>query len=437
MEQAETSITPNSDSPNFIFPPDEKYECIKCGLCCSDFWEIPVDQESAQRLLSYDLGQIRSSFKYYEPLTHSILNPERLVIKQINNRCSFLIKQYLCGLHLYFGYESKPKVCRQFPFIFVKTPGGIYVSTSFACRSVQRNEGPALVEQEPFVHKIYAEAATQTILPTTISLDGKITLTWQNYLLIETGLLELLSIETLPLTTLLIAGNIYLDLLVEFIKEASQTQQYTQDEIIESYLAIMQKQRFSKPRELAQRAVHSPLLQKLYVGMFISFRNILTKKRGRLGTMAYLFWQYIINVLGLGAYQLLPVENRFTAKDFATVRFNTEEPFFRATLLRYIQQLIFRKQGLDKMPLIKAYRVILLYFALIRWYAVALASNLDPPEVNRDIILQAIGLVERYYVRHTAMDYFFIRFPQLDIVLDNFMNKKHYAPSIVLNPIKE
>jgi len=427
----------DAQEPRFICSPEQAYECMKCANCCSDFWEISVDKESSERIQGYELSRIRASLRYYEPFKKSAVNPERTIIRQAQGRCCFLTKQHLCGLHYFFGADAKPKTCRQFPFIFVKTPEGVYVSASFACLSVQRNEGTPLPQLEPAIRELYKEAPEVTTIPEKISLDGKISLSWENYVYLERGLLELLSIETVSLPTLLIAGNIYLDLLAEFIKQATGKGEYSQDEIVRSYLNIMRKQRFGRVIEIAQRSLNAPLLQRVYVGILVSFRNTITKKRSRLGTTAYLLWQYLSNLFGLGRYQIYPIEEKFRAADFRPDKLKMDDPFFRYSLLHYVKHLIFRKQGLDKMSWQKAYRYILLYFALIRWYATARAVSRGEASVDRSGLLKAIGFVEQYYVRHPAMESFFTIFPQVEALLDNFMDKKHYAPSIVYPPVKE
>lgn len=418
----------------FIIAPEENYECVQCGQCCSDFWEIPIDPESADRIQELDISQIRPSLRYYEPFKKSPLDPERTIIKQVDGRCCFLIKQRLCGLHYHFGSVSKPRVCRQFPYIYVHTPDGIVVTSSFACPQVQKNEGLSLIEQLDDIRNTYSIAFKTTTIPSEINLNDSVVLQWEQYSKVEQGLLELLSIETMPVTTLLIAGNVYIDLLSDFIHEAERDEKYSRDEIIDTYLKIMREQHFGRPLSIAQHLQGTPSLQRLYIGLLISFRNTLTRKRSYPGTILFWLRQYFLNVIGLGKFQILPVDQRIDATDFSKVRFPLEDPFFRYTILRYTKMMIFRKQGLDKMSFQKSYRFIMLYISLIRWYATALAVSADSSEIDRSTFLRAIGLVEQYYVRHTAMDSFFTAYPQLDMLLERFMNNKQYAAIMALPP---
>ena len=429
-------IVNEQETVQFIIAPEENYECVKCGLCCSDFWEIPVDPESAGQIQDLDISQIRPSLRYYEPFKKSPLDPSRTIIKQIDGRCCFLIKQCLCGLHYHFGADSKPRVCRQFPYIYVHTPDGIVVTSSFACPQVQKNEGLPLVGQIDDIRMTYSNVFKTTTIPAEIKLNDTIVLQWEQYRKVEQGLLELLSIETMPVTTLLIAGSVYIDLLGDFIQEAERNEKYTRDEIIDTYLKIMREQHFGRPLSIAQHMPGTASLQRLYVGLLISFRNTLTRKRSYPGTILFWLRQYFLNVLGLGKFQILPVDERIDITDFGKVRFPLEEPYFRYTILRYAKMLIFRKQGMDKMSFQKSYRFILLYLALIRWYATALAVSADSSEVDRLMFLRAIGLVEQYYVRHTAMDSFFTANPHLDMLLERFMNNKQYPAIMALPPIK-
>ncbi len=432
--EEELEQTYEQEEQHFIIAPEEKYECIQCAGCCSDYWEIVVDDQSVERLKDIDLGRIRPALKYHEPFKKSAVVPERRVIQQIEGRCCFLVKQHLCGLEYYYDHEAKPRVCRQFPFRFASTPDGVYVNASFACTAVQHNEGIPLTEQENAIREAYKTAIKVPTIPPEIKLDDDITLHWDTYRKVETGLLELLDIETLPLTTLLIAGNVYLDLLGEFIREVIHRGDYSIEEAVDSYLELMRKQHFGKPIDIATNMKPAPRLQRIYIGMLVSFRNTIAKKRSYFATVAFWMRQYLMNVMGLGKFRILPVQQTFRMSDFNTIRFSMDDPYTRHIIHRYVKQLIFSKQGLENMSLKKAYRFILLYFALIRWDAVAHAVDAQLHEVDRNCILQAVSNVEQYYVRHTDMEDFFTSNPYLDTLLDNFMNNKRFAATMVLPP---
>ncbi len=79
---------------------------------------------------------------------------------------------------------------------------------------------------------------------------------------------------------------------------------------------------------------------------------------------------------------------------------------------------------------------MLLYYALIRWYAVGLACARNATEVERTDLTEAIALVERYYVFHPVFDHLFAQNPLFKGIVEKFFQSKAYAPTIVRPAVK-
>lgn len=127
------------------------FDCSGCGNCCFE-WPVPLTGSDFKRLSRYaDEGKLdpRSLFRVLaandedeklEVFTHSLEKRE-------DGRCAFLTEDKQCRLHVANGAESKPSMCRLFPYTFTSTPSGVFASVSFASTGVILNSGRPLCEQ--------------------------------------------------------------------------------------------------------------------------------------------------------------------------------------------------------------------------------------------------------------------------------------------------
>jgi hypothetical protein len=143
--------------------------------------------------------------------------------------CVLLGEDGLCQAHRYFGAEAKGTICRLFPYLFVEAPEGGYTGYSFCCRPVRDpgeltktsevlRESPEAAYEEarsffPGVH--YRKA------PECVAISQDLEIAWDDYLALESGLLELLGMETGKPGDSLVCGSVYLTLSGLFLKDAA------------------------------------------------------------------------------------------------------------------------------------------------------------------------------------------------------------------------
>jgi Fe-S-cluster containining protein len=79
--------------------------CTHCGFCCRR-WDVRLSKQEIRRISGFGLD-----------LKDFMVVRDRPVMKMYGTRkdCAFLDKDNLCVLHRDFGFESKPKVCRDYP----------------------------------------------------------------------------------------------------------------------------------------------------------------------------------------------------------------------------------------------------------------------------------------------------------------------------------
>jgi Fe-S-cluster containining protein len=396
-----------------------------------------VDEGSVERLRGFDLTAINPRFAEEEPVLDSQIRPGRKVIRlNKQGECVFLDDKHSCRLHELYGYEAKPLNCRIFPFRFVETPAGIYVAASFGCRSIIEHTGRPVAHYRESLERLFAEAGPNRRIPDEISLAPGIPITWSEYELLEADLARLFSLDGCDLEDQLIAGSVYLSMLAEFIREAQRSGGHSTEEVIRTYVSVMQKENYARIFRVVRKSPARPLIQRMFLGMMISFRNTLSKRRRRIGTIARLIYEYIRNILRIGRIHLLPLQVGFYFSDFRRVRFDPDEPFIAHAVRSYVQHILFRKDLVQGGEMLKGYHFVLLYYALIRWYVVGLVAARKENMPQRQDVLEAIMYVEKYYAYHSCFSELFSRYPVLSDTVDSLFSNKTYPATIVRPPVK-
>jgi Fe-S-cluster containining protein len=396
-----------------------------------------VDERSVVRLRGYDLVALNPRLAHEEPFLNSEIRPGQKFIRlDKQGHCIFLDNKNLCRIHQKYGYEAKPLNCRNYPFRFIETPSGIYVGVSFGCRSVLQRTGKPVKDYQELLENLFAETGPVRRLPEGILLAPGIPITWRQYELLEANLARLFTLDGYELEEQLIAGSVYLSLLAKFVREAQQTSGHSIEEVIVTYISAMERENYARIFSIARTPLARPFIQRMFLGMMISFRNTLTRRRRRVGAVAKLLYEYLRNMLRLGKIHFLPLQRGFCFSDFRRVRFDPSEPFVAHTIRTYIQHMLFRKDLVQEGEVLKGYHFLLLYYALLRWYVVGIVAARGEHTPSRNDLMDAITYVEKYYAYHSCFSALFNRYPILSDTVDSLFSRKTYPATIVRPPIR-
>lgn len=171
-------------------PQGQRYACLQCGRSCRAGWEIPVAPKLEPRLRAYALelrvvGDSAPAFRE---------TPAGTVLRSSREQpgCAFLRDDQLCSVHAELGYASKPTACRHYPFIFTRTPAGVFVGLAFSCSAVQENHGRPLPELELELRELLAEGDLINLVPADgLAVHGSWFTSWDDYAAWELDLLRL------------------------------------------------------------------------------------------------------------------------------------------------------------------------------------------------------------------------------------------------------
>jgi Fe-S-cluster containining protein len=208
-----------------VLPEGIRYSCQGCGKCCCG-WSIGLSYEDYANVKDVDWAS-----KHPDLAGPLFVNREKefeqglsqypiFTVQREDGRCAFLIND-LCFIHSTLGAESKPRTCQIFPYSFNATPSGIYAGVVYNSAAAVRNLGTLLSEQAPMLEQMWrtvvahqhaqgkaSDAVTGAAASVTsadlsaiqynVNLTAASAITWEQYLLIEARLLEILQSSDNP-----------------------------------------------------------------------------------------------------------------------------------------------------------------------------------------------------------------------------------------------
>lgn len=404
-------------------PEGMAYTCHNEGTCCHVFDNIPVDApaEAALQVLPIEeLNRIAGNATAAAVTAPNAQGPTALKMARKGcGECSMLTAEKLCAIHSLAGEQAKPAVCREFPWRYTETPGGVYAGLSFVCPSVRKNRGQLLSEQVTNLALRYETSASVRAVASTVSLNARVSITWLDYLALERGLAEILHTDV-PLTVRLKAMCILPAFLDQVLAK-------NPDVSLHELLEKLRATEYSHVTRLARKRVKSGTRpRRMFLGMFTSFANTLHRKGdGRFTTVAQVMNQYIKHSLGIGKVFLRPHTVSLHHGQLNEISLPETGPV-ADQVTRYIDHCIFRKDLLLSGDVNRRLRMLALNAALLPWYAAAQAKN-----NNRITIIdadwdEAIGMVERLYGFHSAFYKFFERNRVFTDIIDSFILKPSY-----------
>lgn len=189
-------------------PEGIRFECTGCGNCCLN-WPVPLTSADVETLdIMLSNGQLHELSYKKLPQGHAQTRGfTHSLEKRTDGKCAYLTEQNRCELHEKHGIESKPSMCRLFPYSFTPTPSGVYAYVSFASSGVLCNSGKLLTEQRSELEQQWQQF--QQLFPHVDSDWGQVQLIdgtplpWSQYLNIESRLLETISDDTVDILSAL------------------------------------------------------------------------------------------------------------------------------------------------------------------------------------------------------------------------------------------
>ncbi len=141
-------LGPTAEKDTHAIPrlaPESSFTCGSCNRCCSENHLLgPVTRAERDAILqgfsALGLDDRSSDPSNFIPLPTAD-GRDLYVLRTRDGFCSYLGKDGLCQVHARLGVETKPAVCRMFPYRIVRTPDGWDAGLSLTCPTVAGGRG--------------------------------------------------------------------------------------------------------------------------------------------------------------------------------------------------------------------------------------------------------------------------------------------------------
>lgn len=418
-------MTPSSFPP-LIFPPEVDYECTLCGRCCSHPWEIPLDAPSVDRIRSVDWTKVKPELAGLPLVVPRKDKPGEMTLQRVGGHCVFLTPENRCLIHQERGLLFKPRACQQFPYVFTETPRGIYVGVSFATSGIRTGPGNPLQRHEARLRDLSTQAYHRRVVHESVQFDPGYDITFDDALALETGLFHLLQGGRHSLEDDLVAGGIYLDMFEEFLRTEGRRMRQPGPAFQEGWDRLGDR----RIRDIAAKFRPSPGPQRIFLASFIMCVEAAFTPGSSLGHFARAISAQIKAALRFGRIRLSSLDASLPLAAHSSVRFPAEDSAVTDLIRLYLKHVIFRKRLIPFCGVKMGYRLLCIYFALVRWFAQARAALEGRRRVEPGDIPESIERVERYYVLHTRFDQAF-EHPWLQSLLARAARRKQFLGTIV------
>jgi len=424
-------LRPPLDPADLRLPEGMRFSCHQSGRCCEDFWEIPLDGASFERLKSLPLETISPRFAELAGYTEPACGRKgALGLRRVEGRCVFLDPDRRCLIHSRFGPAAKPQACLDFPFRYVCTPRGVFVGLSLVCPSVRAGRGRPLEEQRAEIAANFARSLSVSTVPERVELSPGLDLEFEIYEQVEECLYRLLELETLSLDDRLGAGYVFLQLLDRAVRELGAEGEASAQ--TSRLIEVFRADEFRRVTTIARKARGSARVHRALLGLLITYRSAFgERRRGRLGQAGYLLYQYFRGLGGLGSLAMVPIRGRVAFRRLRGVRAEWSRPDFVEQIGLFCRHSIFRKDLVLSGSVLKGYGFLLVFVALIRWYALAYAASRGRGMVGDEDLGSAIEAIEKYYCFHTDFMRLFEDYPLLSWMVDQVLAKPAFAPTML------
>jgi len=377
----------------FILPDGFNYSCIPdCGLCCQG-WEIHVEFKEYEILSKTDWNRISEKFKNRKIFTDS--KDGRKYFELVDNKCIFLDTANYCIIHRQLGYDAKAHTCKRYPLNFVKTPDGIVLRLSFVCPSILHNTGERLDEQTDYIENIFRTSGDDYYsIIEPVYLDDETSLSWNEYLQVENALLKLLD-SAGNYEDMLKAGAKFLRYVCSNKKNGLQIPDILKNSDQKSFFEKNPEPGITKRR--------------LYLAVFAT-QGLLRQ----LSKIALNRYSTVIKI-ALGKGKIVINGTKTYLEKIDEVKFGINDRDISPAIKRYLRHLIFAKWhlmpasklGPQNTNLISGYSLVLIIYALLKWYSKIFSSQRGGDKVELQDVEKAISSVEKYYAGHISRDAFF------------------------------
>lgn len=129
--------------PNHV----KAFSCNQCGACCTNKWNIEIDDLSFDTMFE-PFKKLGRQQEFYQAMLFR--HKGQRIRFLANGKCPFLSDNSLCNIQLEFGSEFMADICKIYPRRIFASPRGLEFSLSLTCLTAVGT----LAQQQIFIEEI-------------------------------------------------------------------------------------------------------------------------------------------------------------------------------------------------------------------------------------------------------------------------------------------
>ena len=416
------------------------YTCQNSGECCKNDWIIGIDDESYQKIKDTDWKSMDSSLgdePYFVPVTREIAFGEKLTFARNQcNACVFMNPQNLCSIHQHLGFDTKPQVCKEFPYYFVHTPEGVSVGLSFACKAVRSFQGIPLKENPDEIKKVLANSYRIRQIPDEIELYGPMILDWDEYKSLETALMDLLSFKGRPIQESLMAGNIIASMIAISLKQVeNQAKQQNKEpqETLRGGLNKIRDNKYQAVYKIVEKIKKPARVSYTYLTLPYTWMEFSRSDLNRFSLLFSIYRNYFKFRKGRGVIKdLWSGQGTLDLEQVTQLPIDYKSPHLQDFLKAYWSHVIFRKNLLPVFGVFRGFQILVMMYGFMAFSARCYAIKKGKTMADLEDFQDAVKVVEQRFILHSQFPKIFTMSRLLTTMTDQMCMKKDFVPSIVL-----
>lgn len=376
---------------SLVFPPDHRYDCGSCTKCCRTVWNVHVSPPAYDAIVGTPLFERMKAEHGRDPVYMDEVHGEKTALALVNaGGCIFLAPDRLCSVHRELGVKAKPLGCREFPFLPVPTPDGVFVGLSYYCSAVQAGHGRPVEAHAAEIEGMLGEYRYERVGFDPIPLDARHQISWTAYKQLEAFVRQRLDGGLAAATW---------DVAVAMARMAKTFDDAPDGLVPDPVWDALLSRHTPVERDDVLEQVERMFLQGV-AGVLEST----SPEQCKTNTEA-IFRRAVLHSASFGRDVDLAYFDDFRGR--------FDAGWSEAVLRRYFEQLIFRKFLALRRPLVDNAAAFYLAWPLLLWYrdlSAYVGGRLEP---NVNDVRNAFDVVERGFVMHARnMDPFFSQLAQ-------------------------
>ncbi len=467
------------EKKKIILPSNIHYSCICCGECCRR-WQVLINQTEADRFAKEDWAKSlgAAGLEGAKIVCDGVFRPREDASMPVqpaadpgyikfesdlkytlklcdSDKCVFLMGNNLCHMHAEKDFDYKSHTCKAFPVKPLYLPdGSVQANYSFFCPGVTDDCESEITEAS--IEKLLEDDNDMGIISDKLRICDNIEISYKNMLTLNHFIGDFMTdksnashhndagYEPYHEVWNLVGSSMSFDdrivaamfFVIAICKLAKTIHAKSPQEFDALFAVEIAKKDVLKELMIscAGRVEKTPIKNyaPLILMIFISIHQVSRKEMSNFSKAATILFNMVKCASDVGSFDFKDFNFDVKFADHSKVVFDLNDSRSSALVERYISHMIFRKKIFFTSHILRGYQYILLFYALVKWYAKSFAVERKASATDYSDVSRAVRFVEKAFANHSLI----INLLESNKNYTSFFDPLFESPSIIKTIVK-